>query len=501
MAQSTIRDSGFDIALSVLRRRKWAGLIAFAATLSLAVPFAVFLPDVYRGVATVIVENQDASSLVRASVPELETRLVTIQQELLSRAGLIDLITRLNLYSALRVHGSSEAVVERMRRDIHVELSRTERGRATTSGLKISYIGLDAKSAASVPNALATLYVEENSRIRERQTGQMAEFLKSQLETARQAVEIQQARLNRLKGERAGQLPEQVSINMITLERLNTRLQLNTDDQVKIRERQARHVGAMPAGDEGPDPLQTLKQQLADLQSKFTDKHPDVIRTKAQIAEIERQRASAGEAAPRSLHPFSETIGNADPELASLQREERTLRSEIASYEQRIQSAPSVEQELEALGRDYNAAKESYASISKRYEEAQLADSLEQTKQAETFRILDAAVVPTSPAAPNRMRLLIMAVFFAVSSGVGIMLLTEHLDTSFHTVGELRQFTSVSVLASIPYVPSPATFSAALRVALSAVAVIGLCVLLAGFAYRTARHNTQLVWMLSAPQL
>ena len=177
------------------------------------------------------------------------------------------------------------------------------------------------------------------------------------------------------------------------------------------------------------------------------------------------------------------------------------MRSEIASYEQRIQSAPSVEQELEALGRDYNGAKESYASISKRYEEAQLADSLEQTKQAETFRILDPAIVPTSPAAPNRMRLLIMAVFFAVSSGVGIMLLTEHLDTSFHTVGELRQFTSVSVLASIPYVPSPATFSAALRVVLSAVAVIGLCVLLAGFAYRTARHNTQLVWMLSAPKL
>jgi uncharacterized membrane protein len=82
-----------------------------------------------------------------------------------------------------------------------------------------------------------------------------------------------------------------------------------------------------------------------------------------------------------------------------------------------------------------------------------------------------------------------------------MMLLTEHIDTSFHTVGELRQFTTIPVLATIPYVSSGVTFSTALRVALSAAAVVGLCVLLAGFAYRTARENTQLVWMLSAPQL
>src|SRR5712692_5943349 len=163
MAHS-IADSGFDIALGVLKRRKWAGVIAFAATLSLALPFVVYLPDVYRGEATVIVENQDASSaFVRGAVPELETRLITIQQELLSRGRLSDLILRLNLYPAWRAHATMESLVQRMRRDVKVDLSRTDRGRPTTIGLKISYIGLDAKSADTVSNALATLYVEENT--------------------------------------------------------------------------------------------------------------------------------------------------------------------------------------------------------------------------------------------------------------------------------------------------------------------------------------------------
>src|SRR5436309_10819487 len=132
MAQSTIRDSGFDIAVSILRRRKWAGVIAFAATLSLAMPFVFFLPNVYSGAATVIVDNQDASSLVRDTVPELETRLVTIQQELLSRARLNDLITSLNLYPTWRAKVPMTAIVETMRRDIYIELARADRGRPTT---------------------------------------------------------------------------------------------------------------------------------------------------------------------------------------------------------------------------------------------------------------------------------------------------------------------------------------------------------------------------------
>ena len=494
MAQSTLRESGFDIALNILRRRKWVGIVAFAATLSLATPFAFVLPDVYRGVTTVIVENQDAdSAFVRGSMPELETRLVTIQQELLSRARLSELITRLDLYPAWRKQASMESIVQRMRRDIRIDLSRTDRGRPTTIGLKISYIGLDARTSAAVPNTLAALYVEENAKIRDRQTGQMAVFLKRQVDAARQLVDTQQARVNRFKEDRAGQLPEQVSLNLVTLDRLNTRLRLNMDDQLKLRERQDRAAGVVLA--DAADPLQTLRERLSDLQSRFTDKHPDVIRVKSQIADLEREISSASrKSAPR--RPPDST-----GELASLEREERTLRSEIAAYEHRIRSAPAIQQELEALERDYGAAKESYTTIFKRYEEAQLADSLEDTKTGESVRILDAAVVPAFPAAPNRMRLLIMALFFAFAASIGMMLVTEHLDTSFHSVGELRQFTTLPVLATIPYVASRVTVASVLRAAVTAVAVIGLCVVLAGFAYRTARENTQLVWMLSAPQL
>src|SRR6266568_1644580 len=127
MTQRTTRDTGFDVVLSILRRRIWSGLVAFIATLSLGLPFVLFLPNVYRGVATVSIEDLDASALIRVNVPELETRLVTIQQELLSRSRLTDLVMRLRLYPRWRAHGTMEGIVTTMRRDIHIELSRTDR--------------------------------------------------------------------------------------------------------------------------------------------------------------------------------------------------------------------------------------------------------------------------------------------------------------------------------------------------------------------------------------
>jgi hypothetical protein len=100
------------------------------------------------------------------------------------------------------------------------------------------------------------------------------------------------------------------------------------------------------------------------------------------------------------------------------------------------------------------------------------------------------------------MKLLLMAMFFAAAASAGAMLLAEYLDTSFHSVGDLRKFTSVPVLATIPYLTGPTNFlSQALRVAVSVAAVICVCVLLVAVARYTAHENTQLVWVLSGPQL
>src|ERR1043166_2404673 len=134
----------FDIA----RRRWMLALGVFAAVLAAALSFAVYLPDLYRATALVLVERQVSESFVRPTVSgELESRLHVIKQEVLSRERLTDLINRFNLYPELRKRHSIEDALNQARRDIQVEQTGPEQvsGRTKTVAFRLSYTGTAAE--------------------------------------------------------------------------------------------------------------------------------------------------------------------------------------------------------------------------------------------------------------------------------------------------------------------------------------------------------------------
>ncbi len=521
MDDPTERGSGLRLALDVWRRRKWLAIAVFVGTFTAVVSAVTFLPDVYRSTATVLVERQQVpETLVRSSVTgELETRLHTIRQEILSRARLSALITRFDLYPDLRKRLPPEAVVERMRRDIQLELKGAEQswGRNTTIAFALTYGGRDPETVARVTNALASFYVEENLRIRERQVSGTAEFLRAQLVEAKKKLDEQERRTGDFKLRHVGELPKQVEVNLARLERLNERLRLNSERQMRVMERRealARQPAETGAPGQAPDPDATtariarLNQQLAELRTRFSDKYPDVIRVKAEIAALERKLAEAGPEGGREAEPavpadparrrLEQPVRQPEAELKGLKEEENRLLELIATYERRIENAPKREQEFQEIGRDYETTKELYASLLKRYEEAQLAESAEQGQKGEQFRILDPAISSKQPAAPNRFRLILMGLLLSFGLAAGAAVLAETLDTSFHTVDDLRAFTKVPVLVSIPRIDTEADAGLRLqRLSLAAASlVIGLA-LIAGASYYVAHENEQLVGMLA----
>src|SRR6266850_6306600 len=117
--------AGFEWALDLWMRRKWVALLVFTAVMAAAVSTTVSLPDLYRATATVLVETQHVSEeFVRSSVSaELETRIQSIREDVMSRARLGELITRLDLYPELRAKSlAPDAIIERMRRDVDLQL-------------------------------------------------------------------------------------------------------------------------------------------------------------------------------------------------------------------------------------------------------------------------------------------------------------------------------------------------------------------------------------------
>jgi len=504
MPSSAQGASALDLALAMWKRRKFLALLIFTGILAGALTVAASLPSFYRSAATILVQRQQvAETFVRSSVTgEMDARLQTISQEILSRARLEALVERFNLYPDLRRRpGFREAAVEQARRDIQVELKGVEAtgGRSATIAFAVSFRGRDPDTVAQVANALASFYVQENLQIRERQATDTAQFLKAQLDETKSRLDAEEQRVGAFKRSHLGELPEQVGVNMATLERLNAQLTLNNDSQLRAVERRAalarQLAGAEPLGAAGSmDPaarLYLLQLELAKMRRLFSEKYPDVIRLKAEIAATQQQLAEAPPpASAERAGPAPQTSpGLLDPELSALKAEEQRLRIEVA---------PQRDQELQEMSRDYRTTKDLYDSMLKRYQDAQIAQDMERSQSGGEFRLLDAAIPARAPSAPNRDRLALLGALVALGAAAAGVALAEHLDTSFHTVDDLRAFSRIPVLATIPrmLIAADAT-ERRRRLRLAAVSVpLGLALVVLA-SYHFAHGNEQLVRMLS----
>jgi succinoglycan biosynthesis transport protein ExoP len=534
MAEDTQKEFGLDTLLAVWSRRRWFAILAFAAPMSAAVSLIAFLPNIYRSTATVLVDRQQIpEAFVRSTVTSaLETRLHTISQEILSRSRLEALINRFDLYPGLRDRIPLEHVIGRMRKDIKLELTNVEakNQREVTVAFTISYQGTDPGTVSLATNTLASFYIEENLKVRERQATGTAEFLKVQLGETKGRLDEQEQRVSEFKRRHMGELPQQMEANLATLERLHAQLRLNADNQTRAVERRQTlssqlaeadsllSPGSLVPGAPAASPessearLARLKQELTRLRTQFRERYPDVVLLAAEVSALERELADAKSrepkaeekpaAQPTQLTPYvlrlKEALSEAEADIKVFKGEERRLKDSIATYQARVENVPRREQEFRELSRDYESTRELYQSLLKRYEEAQLAESMEQRQKGEQFRVLDPAIPNLEPAAPNRFRLLLMGLIGSLGLAVGAIALAERIDTSFHTLDDLRAFSAVPVLVSIPKIVTQTDLRRTqwrTRLAASA-ACVGL-VLIVGAAYFTAHGNERLVSLLA----
>jgi succinoglycan biosynthesis transport protein ExoP len=470
---------------AVWSRRRWLALTVFVLPMTAAIGLTLFLPSLYKSTALVLVERQQVpENMVQATVTSaLETRLQTISQEILSRSRLQALIQRFNLYPDLRTRVSEEEVIGRMRSDIALELKTTDPREARkasrasiTVAFGLSYRGSHPATVAQVTNTLASFYIEENLKVRERAATGTAQFLKVQLDDLKKRLDVQEAKVSEFKRRHIGALPQQAEANLASVERLNTQLRMNVDTQTRLAERREALVNQLAeaagsSGGAGPEAtaarISQLHGELRKLRAQFSDKYPDVVRLKTEIAALEKElaegsrdkTAEAARAAALSPHAqrLKQTLATTDGELQAAKAEEKRIRASIATYLARVEQSPQREQEFKELSRDYETTQEVYASLLKRYEEAQIAESMEQRQKGEQFRVIDPAVASAIPEAPNRPRLLLMGLALSLGLAVAAVVAAENLNAAFHSVDDLRAFAgSVPVLLSIPLIVTPA---------------------------------------------
>jgi polysaccharide chain length determinant protein (PEP-CTERM system associated) len=509
-------------AVEMVRRRKVLAFGVFAAVMAAAVSFALFLPDLFRSTAIVLVDRPVAEGFMRPTVAgELESRLHVIKQEILSRDRLKGLIERFNLYPELRVNGALEPALDRTRDDIQVEQTGPEQvsGRTKTVAFRLHYAGRDRDTVAEVTNAIAAFYVQQNDQMRTQEAAQTTQFLKQQLDEAKKELDRQEQGVRSYNTRHVGQLPQQFELNLATLDRLNTALRINGERQLRKIEERARMVddAMMLAGTTAVTPtgepdrqqarLEKLRDDLRQIETQFTSKHPDVQRLKDEIARVEKTmpadapekespvQSEAVATVSRLQRSRGQSIIAIDAELARLKEEDTRLRGSIADVERRLQTLPERQQELQTVSRDRQTAKDLYDSLLKRYEEAQLVESMEADRQGERFRIVEAAVAPEGPSAPNRPFILLLGLLAAIGLAGAAVVAAEQFDTSFHSLDELKAFTRVPILATVPAI-ADGRGRQVWRTAYVSASILIVVGLSAVAAFMLARGNEDLVRLL-----
>jgi polysaccharide chain length determinant protein (PEP-CTERM system associated) len=517
-ADEISRGAGIDRIRAVWNRRRWLAILVFLIPLTGAVSLVLSLPDVYRSTASVLIERQQLpEDLVRATVnSEVEIRLRTLSAEILSRPRLEDLVSRLDLYPEVKGRSAEEAV-GRMRRDISLQLTsadRDGRGGGATIAFALRYQGRDPETVARVTNALASFYVEENLKVRERLAAGTTEFLRAQLEQTKKRLDEQERRLGELGRRHMGELPPQMAGNLTRLESLSEQIRTNRVEQVRAQERRDILVGQLTQAEASsgfetdPMRLARLRRELAALRVKYTDRWPDIIRIKDEIATLEQKLASpqpqakAPEAEALALTPevlrLRDAVRTANTEIQLLKEEEQRLRHTRDLVQKRVDNAPQHEPEYLELTRDYETNKNLYRTLVQRYETAQIGEDMEQRQQGERFRILESATPSGTPFAPNRVRLLLMAVGGCLALAGAAVVVAEVLDTSFHSAADLRASSAVPVLVRIPTIVTEGdTRRARWRARFVVAATVAALILVGAGAYTIGHENEQLVQILS----
>ena len=484
-----------DDYLAIGLRRKWYIIIPFV--LGVLVSFGVYkyLPKVYKATTLILVQSQRVpESYVRSTITDsVASRLSTISQEILSRTRLEKVIQEFNLFSEIRNSVPMEGIVEMMRSAIEVKVQANPQYERTQNSFSIAFMGKDPETVMMVTNKLASLFIEENLKVRESQAEDTSEFLTKELEGMDQRLKQKEYDIRNFKERTMGKLPQQLDANLRILERLQQQIKTTNEslraaedrsiviqNQVELIKKRESIVRVGSQGDvsvdQGEDPLiaqlKNLNRELAVAQSKYKETHPDVVDLKKKIADlglkVKELMERAGQArgggigeqslpAPaldpesqRLLAQYNEQYNAAVMEAKRLRQEEKELKEQIVHYQRRIEDTPRREQELIFLTRDYDLLKTNYQSLLDKKMQAQMAQNLERKQQGEQFKILDSARIPEKPTKPDRDKILLVGASLGLALGLGLTWFRESMDQSFHTVSDLEDYLGIPVIATIP---------------------------------------------------
>lgn len=524
--------------IDILRRHK--GWILGPTFLGIVVGFVVaFLwPNTYVSMATIrVVPPQVPENLVQTNLNlDMTNHVLAMAQTIMSRSNLTNIILSNHLYPKLLAREPLEDVIEQMqKKDVFIgavqNTESTSRNQVTAFQITFKYD--DRNMAQKVTETLVSEFLTENERDRQQASSSTTQFLADQTAEAKKKLDASEQKLAEFRLKNMGRLPDEIQSNMQQLSTLEASLnnveaamsritqeKLLLENSLRIArdqleqektdnpERQVQVMQRSQQLDEAEREVTQLEANLNILRQRYKDTYPDVQRVTGLLAAATARRDALikeqvqKKAAPDTKAPVQETaatrnleitiqriqaeIAARDLDMSDHQKEMTRLSDAVKAYQERIQGVPIGEKEYGDLIAARNMAQQEYEDLEKRLEISQRATDLENHKQGETLELLDAASLPTSPTEPKR------PIYISVATAIGLVLglvlagAREVKDTSLKNLKDVRAYTKLPVLGSIPLLENDLVVRRRRRLAWlgwSTAALIGVAIICSSVVY------------------
>jgi polysaccharide chain length determinant protein (PEP-CTERM system associated) len=490
---SDARELTMDDYLAMLRRRLKVIVVPM-----LVAPLAGFLMSYafsprYTSQSMVLVEGQKVpTNYVQPVITaDFTQRIQTLSQQVLSATRLRPVIQSLalvkpedegKLMGEIRANMSVTPVITSMSAAGSTTVSGKKKSSTTGGspmpGFNVNYTDSDPKRAQKICNAMTSLLVDENLRSRAEVAKGTTDFLSRQVEEAKRSLDAQDAKLAAFKRQYLGQLPSDMDSNLKLLMSLNTQLDASTQtlnraqqDKSYAESMLAQQLAAWKTSQSSTNPqtleqqISTLQSQLIQLQARYTDDHPDVIKTKADIAKVQSRLDEINRQASSATQTSAQASANEPPEIRQLRlqihqyqgvieqttADQKKQQSQIRVYESRTAMSPGIEEQYKQLNRDYDTAQAFYRELLAKKSSADLGNNMETQQEGEQMSILSAAGTPDSPSFPNRP--LLAGGGFGVGLSLGLLLAIwmEFSDRSIRTEKDVAAAMDLPMLISVPW--------------------------------------------------
>ena len=474
----------------IVRRRWWIiGPLFFGFLLVFLSAWVI--PAQYTSESIILAEHQKVpEQYVTPNVEvDLQNRLLSMTQQVLSRPRLLSIIDQFKLYPAYS--SSPDDQVKQMRDDIKIDPIQAPASPGRVGELvafRISYQAHRPELAQQVNARLTQFFIDENVRASQNQSQTTTNFLENQLKAAGDSLAENDAKVRAFQAAHNGELPSQLQSNMQILAGTQAQLQgaiaahdraMQQQEYLNSLLAQYESIGATGGVNAGPNldqQLDNMKAALAELRSKYTDDHPDIKKLKEQIAYTEKLKADLDAASRESsktdansvqvaamapLLQIQSQLKSNKLELQRSQEEIQRLQARAQEYQNRLNATPMVDQQMSAMQRNEDQAKKDYDALLAKASASSMATDLQKQQQGEQFVLIQPPTAPDKASFPDRFKFslagLVVGLVLAVLFGAA----TEFMDDRIRGEIDLAEATPLPVIAEIPSLPTQAELVAA----------------------------------------